>query len=40
MATLLWITGASVLCTFITPLSFEEYAARLSGSNTWWFWWD
>jgi hypothetical protein len=23
-----------------TPLSFEEYAARLSGSNTWWFWWD
>ncbi|MCW2930595.1 MAG: hypothetical protein JWM19_1557 [Actinomycetia bacterium] len=23
-----------------TPLSFEEYAARLSGSSTWWFWWD
>lgn len=23
-----------------TPLSFEEYAARLSGSTTWWFWWD
>jgi Domain of unknown function (DUF4253) len=23
-----------------TPLSFEEYAARLSRSNTWWFWWD
>ena len=23
-----------------TPLSFEEYAARLSGGSTWWFWWD
>ena len=23
-----------------TPLSFEEYAARLSGSSTWFFWWD
>lgn len=23
-----------------TPLSFEEYAARLSGGRTWWFWWD
>jgi Domain of unknown function (DUF4253) len=23
-----------------TRLSFEEYAARLSRSNTWWFWWD
>jgi hypothetical protein len=23
-----------------TPLSFEEYAARLCRSNTWWFWWD
>lgn len=23
-----------------TPLSFEDYAARLSRSNTWWFWWD
>jgi hypothetical protein len=23
-----------------TPLSFEEYAARLSRSSTWWFWWD
>lgn len=23
-----------------TPLSFEEYAERLSGSTTWWFWWD
>jgi hypothetical protein len=22
------------------PLSFEEYAARLSGGRTWWFWWD
>jgi hypothetical protein len=23
-----------------TPLGFEEYAARLSGSTIWWFWWD
>ena len=23
-----------------TPLSFEDYAARLSGGNTWRFWWD
>jgi hypothetical protein len=23
-----------------TPLSFEEYAARLSRSSTWWFRWD
>jgi hypothetical protein len=23
-----------------TPLSFEEYAASLSGGRTWWFWWD
>jgi hypothetical protein len=24
----------------LDDLSFEEYAARLSGSDTWWFWWD
>lgn len=23
-----------------TPLTFEQYSARLSGSRTWWFWWD
>jgi hypothetical protein len=23
-----------------TSISFEEYAARLSGGSTWWFWWD